>query len=1299
MKKLLVVLLAVVMLFGLTYSVLAAPTLPEDMWSRPAPIRDACQKLMDYKIIEGKSDGLMWPEAMLTRAELATIITRTSQANWGPTYNSMLINPQRFADVPKLNDDGTPAWWFGYIEVVADAGFMIGTSATYNLFGPSDQTSYAHVYTVLGRMLGYEDANLPSTVGTAWPYNWVVFADRIGLSTVLQPYIGHIENFDPLSPIPREHVFLLVDQALKMNVKTYNTMTNQYIDDISLYGFPITLAQQNGFEALPTPVDKSDLEVLVYKAIDKWIAENGMYTDATWAAFEQALEEACAVLENDNATQQQVNAAYNALDNAMKNLAIKGISGIFGYGAGYDFINAWSMTNYASGAKSIMVDGESYRLPASNAAINALILPLINDGKIRNLFDLNGLWVTIFATDGVVTSIDTEERVVITNDYNLSDLRQNLGSGFVDNGIYTIGAYEYAPVPGLVNLAYINNAKLIGEKEAIKFILTPVDGVMCVRDARWLVDDAFDSGDNLNDYLSIMILSQVINKFGDIRLIPSEGLPFPYEGGEVVLRENNGLVTDYLYQIIRVDANGVARFATLSDLKQGDLVYTYERASGLFDGLDYVIIAYAPKEAKITFAYTDPLDPVLITKLRLETSKEILEVSGSDKWLGNGIFYFNELGGDFEIMTVAAYTALLVDYGPVPVIYNPTTGDIIGFLFGKVSPDVPCPDCGKFPCECPCPDCGEFPCVCDKLCPICGEYPCIGCGNYPCTCCEVCHHDPCECCPVCGHYPCECCPVCGHYPCDCPEPPLPPEPPKPFYALVLNTELVTRQVAVANYGKCTGLSEGYENGKHGCPDCEAGICEDLYHLADGCWGFVSNRHVYSDSADGFCDDPLCAKLNAVCIAFRHGFVQTYDGVCTICGESGPCIGVGVDATHGYKDLTGACSGCGATEIGECTEHAYADLTGACSGCGATEIGECTEHAYADVLGGGCYKCGELTAATCNWHPYDDDGGVCADCGGLATDGIHDDHTFLDTGDGFCDECDGIFEDTCTAHDFDTAAPDGLCDECDGIFEDTCTAHDFDTAAMDGFCDDCGVAYGTDCVFVEGLDTVDHARIETPVDVCGFEGCGLTQAACEAFDHDNADVSGQCSICEVALGSPCVPVLGVDDGCVGHVCTIQAHIDYDFEVVKAGYQRVELLYADNTREWVDLEYSNLWNSASVKGGEKDIFNYLLDGTVVFVNIMTDAAGYKQVILLARPGAELDDPSVANPGFDKLPLTFAGTTPGSTPLTFAKKAVAECLDNDTKPFLKNFNVFTKGGTFELDAWYCLNLYQAANAIQFA
>ena len=73
MKKLLVVLLAVVMLFGLTYSVLAAPTLPEDMWSRPAPIRDACQKLMDYKIIEGKSDGLMWPEAMLTRAAMALV--------------------------------------------------------------------------------------------------------------------------------------------------------------------------------------------------------------------------------------------------------------------------------------------------------------------------------------------------------------------------------------------------------------------------------------------------------------------------------------------------------------------------------------------------------------------------------------------------------------------------------------------------------------------------------------------------------------------------------------------------------------------------------------------------------------------------------------------------------------------------------------------------------------------------------------------------------------------------------------------------------------------------------------------------------------------------------------------------------------------------------------------------------------------------------------------------------------------------------------------------------------------------
>ena len=47
------------------------------------------------------------------------------------------------------------------------------------------------------------------------------------------------------------------------------------------------------------------------------------YTDASWDAFETALEEAKAVLEDEAATSEQISQAYRKLDEAIKGLAVK----------------------------------------------------------------------------------------------------------------------------------------------------------------------------------------------------------------------------------------------------------------------------------------------------------------------------------------------------------------------------------------------------------------------------------------------------------------------------------------------------------------------------------------------------------------------------------------------------------------------------------------------------------------------------------------------------------------------------------------------------------------------------------------------------------------------------------------------------------------------------------------------------------------------------------------------------------------------------------------------------------------
>ena len=69
----------------------------------------------------------------------------------------------------------------------------------------------------------------------------------------------------------------------------------------------------------PTPVDKSRLEALVSGAA----TDGSPYTADSWAAFEAALEAASVVLADEDATQEEVDAAYDALYAAELALTMK----------------------------------------------------------------------------------------------------------------------------------------------------------------------------------------------------------------------------------------------------------------------------------------------------------------------------------------------------------------------------------------------------------------------------------------------------------------------------------------------------------------------------------------------------------------------------------------------------------------------------------------------------------------------------------------------------------------------------------------------------------------------------------------------------------------------------------------------------------------------------------------------------------------------------------------------------------------------------------------------------------------
>ncbi len=71
---------------------------------------------------------------------------------------------------------------------------------------------------------------------------------------------------------------------------------------------------------LTVKVNKPELKELIDQVQDK---KSEDYTDASWDAFETALEEAKAVFENEAATSEQISQAYRKLDEAIKGLAVK----------------------------------------------------------------------------------------------------------------------------------------------------------------------------------------------------------------------------------------------------------------------------------------------------------------------------------------------------------------------------------------------------------------------------------------------------------------------------------------------------------------------------------------------------------------------------------------------------------------------------------------------------------------------------------------------------------------------------------------------------------------------------------------------------------------------------------------------------------------------------------------------------------------------------------------------------------------------------------------------------------------
>lgn len=204
MKKKLVVLLAVVMMFAFSASAYAATF--SDISERPVVEQDAIKKAVALGIIEGYEDGTFGPDKTITRAEFAKIAVTAAGAK--DTATMLEANASSFKDV-KAN-----SWYTGWINAGESLGIFKG-DANGN-FRPNDTISNQEAITVMLRLLGYND-NLTGS----WPVNYVTKANQINILDDV--------NIVASAAAKRGDIVVMLSETLDSDLVTYDKDTNEFV--------------------------------------------------------------------------------------------------------------------------------------------------------------------------------------------------------------------------------------------------------------------------------------------------------------------------------------------------------------------------------------------------------------------------------------------------------------------------------------------------------------------------------------------------------------------------------------------------------------------------------------------------------------------------------------------------------------------------------------------------------------------------------------------------------------------------------------------------------------------------------------------------------------------------------------------------------------------------------------------------------------------------------------------------------------------------------------------------------------
>jgi len=189
MKKIL--LMMIILIFVASFANIYAAGFPDV--KKDSYLEEAIGVLSSYKVIQGYPDNSFKPDRIVTRAEMAKVVTVAAGLH---EYSKNMTS---------VYEDMHGHWAESYVELADVLGIVKGISPS--TYGPDNLIKFEEAYTMILRLLGYTDESL---IGN-WPSNYHEKALELNL----------FENINAnVEFASRRDISIMLFNALDMNIVT-----------------------------------------------------------------------------------------------------------------------------------------------------------------------------------------------------------------------------------------------------------------------------------------------------------------------------------------------------------------------------------------------------------------------------------------------------------------------------------------------------------------------------------------------------------------------------------------------------------------------------------------------------------------------------------------------------------------------------------------------------------------------------------------------------------------------------------------------------------------------------------------------------------------------------------------------------------------------------------------------------------------------------------------------------------------------------------------------------------------------